>query len=68
MRKWTLDDVHRLRELLIENDWKTDVAIQLYCAETNANGNEKIDIERTARVLLKGNEFDKRMAQRHAKT
>jgi hypothetical protein len=60
-RRWTLDDVNRIRKLLSEHDWNPDVALPIYFNEVPQTEEEKLDAFKTAGVILRGREFDKRM-------
>ncbi len=48
---------------MLEHDYNTEMVVPIVCAETNANEDEKRDIEKTCGVILRGREFDKRMEQ-----
>ncbi len=51
MRKWTLDDVHRLRRLL--QDYDSDTALTIFYTEMKVTEDEKPNIIKAAKGILR---------------
>jgi len=63
-RKWTMDDVEQLRQLLSDNDWNSDVALPIYFSLVPQDDDERRDAEKTTRILIREHEWQKRNENR----
>jgi len=68
MRKWTVEDLRRMRDILKENDWNLGVAQKIYFSEVPQNDSEQEDATKAFKIMIRDKEQWDRIKKRHAST